>query len=48
MGFTKKCAEHLHSKIEGSDIFDIEKQTFDLSGYDKILIGAPIYVGEIE
>ena len=47
-GFTKKCAEHLHSKIEGSDLFDIERGGYVLKNYEKIIIGAPIYVGEIE
>ena len=47
-GYTKKCAEYLHSNIEGSDIFDIDNRVFDLGDYDQVLIGAPIYVGEIE
>ena len=48
MGFTKKCAEHLHSKIEGSELFDIEGGGYILKNYEKVIIGAPIYVGEIE
>jgi len=48
MGFTKKCAEYLHSKIKDSAIFDIERAGFVLKDYDQIMIGAPIYVGEVE
>ncbi len=47
-GYTKKCAEYLYEKIKDSDLFDIEEGGFELKGYDNILIGAPIYVGEIE
>lgn len=48
MGYTKRCAEYLHSKLEDCDLFDIEKKGFRLKDYDRIIIGAPIYVGEIE
>jgi len=48
MGFTKKCANYLHLKIKDSELFDIEKAGFILKNYDQIIIGAPIYVGEVE
>ncbi len=47
-GYTKKCAEILHSKIKNSDIFSITEKGYRLKDYDKILIGVPLYVGEIE
>ena len=48
MGFTKKCADYLHTKIIDNDIYDIEDKKYKLKDYDRILIGAPIYIGEIE
>ena len=47
MGYTEKCARILNRKIQGSDIFDIESNDYNLNDYDKILIGAPIYIGEL-
>ncbi len=48
MGYTKKCAEYLHQKMENSDLFDIEKAGFVLKDYEQIVIGAPIYIGKVE
>lgn len=48
MGYTKKCAEYLHKMIENSELFEIESRKFKLEDYDRIIIGAPIYIGEIE
>ncbi len=47
-GYTKKCAEYLYTKIEDSELFDIEKAGFVLKNYEQVIIGAPIYIGEIE
>ena len=48
MGYTKKCGKYLFGKIENCDIFDIESKDYDMNDYDKILIGAPIYISELE
>ncbi|KFZ26582.1 MAG: protoporphyrinogen oxidase [Candidatus Izimaplasma bacterium HR2] len=48
MGYTEKCAKYLFKKIEGCAIFDISSKDFNLDDYDKILIGAPLYIGEVE
>ena len=47
-GFTEHCAISLQEHLPGSDIEDIHNDTYDLTAYDTILIGAPIYMGEIE
>lgn len=48
MGFTEKCAKHLNSKIIGSELYDIKSNDYLLEDYDRVIIGAPIYIGEIE
>lgn len=45
-GFTEKCALYLHAKIQESDIQKLSDD-IDIAGYDKILLGTYIYVGEI-
>lgn len=47
-GFTKKCGKFLYGKIDNCDIFPIESKDFDMNNYDRVLIGAPIYSGELE
>ena len=47
-GYTKRCAEYLNLKIDNSDMFDIKSKDYCLEDYEKILIGAPLYIGEIE
>lgn len=46
-GFTLKCATYLKDEIEGSVMFPFESKQYDITEYDKILIGAPIYFGGI-
>ena len=47
-GTTQKCAEELAKKIEGeTDLFDLKKGTPDLSSYDTVIVGAPLYAGRI-
>lgn|GEM_PF-2001594 len=47
-GYTKECADTLHSNIKDSHIFDITSKDYSLNDFDTILVGAPIYIGEIE
>jgi len=46
-GCSEKCSKLLSEKIVGDvDLIDISKSTIsDLSKYDKIIIGGPIYIG---
>jgi menaquinone-dependent protoporphyrinogen oxidase len=48
-GFTKKCAEILETKLQGTltlkNLKDSKK--LDLSKYDNIMIGSPVYIGKI-
>lgn len=47
-GATKKCAEYLDHNNESTQLIHINDCShIDLSQYDKILIGSPIYVGRI-
>ena len=47
-GFTKACAENLQKQLPGSTLHDMHDETISFDGFDTILIGAPIYNGEIE
>ncbi|MDW7667943.1 MAG: flavodoxin domain-containing protein [Bacillota bacterium] len=48
-GFTKKCAELLSEKLEGTvEIADIKKsKNMDISSYENIIIGGSVYIGKI-
>lgn len=47
-GFTEECAKQIHQQIPGSVMVDIHSDEFQIDDFDTILIGAPIYNGEIE
>ena len=47
-GYTKSCGEKLHSSLEDAILLDINKDQFDLNDFDIVVVGAPIYEGEIE
>lgn len=47
-GFTKMCAEALAKKLGGeADLCDLGKRRPDISEYDRIIIGGPVYMGRI-
>jgi menaquinone-dependent protoporphyrinogen oxidase len=48
MGFTQQCAETLHNQLKESVMQDIHDESYDLNDYDTILVGSPIYIGELE
>lgn len=45
-GTVKKCAELLQSKIDNTDIIDINTENVDLNNYDNIIIGGALYVSK--
>jgi menaquinone-dependent protoporphyrinogen oxidase len=47
--FTEKCAITLENKLEGKvDMINLENESInDLSNYEKIIIGGPIYAGQL-
>ncbi|QMS84817.1 flavodoxin domain-containing protein [Candidatus Xianfuyuplasma coldseepsis] len=47
-GFTEECAQNMHKHIPGSVLKDIHEEDYSLEDFDTVLVGAPIYVGEIE
>lgn len=47
-GYTKGCAEFLHKNIENSEMLNIHSNLYKIEDYDQILVGAPIYIGELE
>lgn len=47
-GYTKNCGIKLHDSIADSDLKDIMKDKYDISEYEIILVGAPIYEGTID
>lgn len=49
-GATEKCAEKLSNKLEGTvDLLRLKaSDSPDLSKYDKVIIGGPIYAGRIQ
>lgn len=47
-GFTKEIADKIFIRIPDSDMFDMhEVDQYNLEDYDTIIVGAPIYQGEI-
>lgn len=46
-GYTKGCAEKLSSSLDSADMFDMQRQKFNIEEFDVILIGTPIYDGKI-
>lgn len=47
-GFTKDCAMKLHKALDGSEMFDIHKDDFNIDDYEVVLIGTPIYKTKLE
>ncbi len=47
-GFTEECARTIKNQIPDSVMMDIHSDEFDINDFETILIGAPIYEGEIE
>ncbi|OPJ56257.1 flavodoxin domain-containing protein [Alkalithermobacter paradoxus] len=48
-GCSEKCAINLSKKLNGNvDLLNLKKSgSIDLSKYDKVIIGGPIYIGKI-
>lgn len=46
-GCTKTAAETLAQHLEQVDVVNIAEQSPDLAGYDSVIIGSSIYVGQI-
>lgn len=46
-GYTEECAKYISRRVEDCDVFEIHDFDKDLNEYDNILIGSPIYEGEI-
>lgn len=48
-GSTEKCAGALAQKLGGSaDLFNLKaKKAIDLSRYDRVIIGSPVYMGKL-
>jgi len=44
-GSTEKAAKLLHKQIENSEVFDINRDSFDLSKYDTVIIGSYVKMG---
>lgn len=47
-GTAQKAAEMISQKLGGCDIFNIDKDKFDLSKYDMIIIGSNIRMGTVD
>lgn len=48
-GCTKTAAQLLAAQLSDADLFEIaEQSSFSLANYDTVLIGAAIYVGQID
>ena len=47
-GFTESCARFIAKKMTDVTLEKIETPLIDVENYDRIMIGAPIYKGEIE
>lgn len=47
-GFTKECGEKILAQLEDADLRDIQRDKYDISEYDVIVVGAPIYEGRID
>jgi len=48
-GTTEKCANLLKDKLDGEvDVIDIKKTKPNLSDYDAVIIGGPIYIGKLK
>lgn len=47
-GYTEQCAINIQKHIPGSVLKDIHEDDYDLNNFDTVLVGAPIYEGEIE
>lgn len=48
-GSTEKCADTLSKKLGGTvELFNLKaKKTIDLSQYDRVIIGSPVYMGKV-
>jgi len=46
-GYTEECAKYISRRVEDCDVFEIHKFDGILEEYDNVLIGSPIYQGEI-
>ena len=49
-GCTEKCAKLISKELNNqADLIDLKKvKDIDISGYDKVVIGGPVYMGKIQ
>jgi menaquinone-dependent protoporphyrinogen oxidase len=49
-GCTEKCAKLIAKELnDQADLIDLKKvKDIDISGYDKVIIGGPVYMGKIQ